>query len=148
MSFNVQPFCTLRCLSSKEQLRCTDELSEPLYVVRRDKLGKPRRTDRLHFVRFRRRSPRRPLTCHSYDYGAPIREDRTLSSKFSEIRLQANFLHASPDFLVATRFGYGTNFTSNPNIFTTALSAPSGAHFYVIRQNSVTYAINRHRCEL
>ncbi|KAI0688987.1 glycoside hydrolase family 35 protein [Cytidiella melzeri] len=85
-----------------------------------------------------------PTVYTSYDYGAPIREDRTLSSKYSEIKLQTNFLHASPDFLVATRFGNGTvgsgtSFSDNSRIYTTALSAPSGAHFYIIRQNSVTY---------
>ncbi|KIP05238.1 glycoside hydrolase family 35 protein [Phlebiopsis gigantea 11061_1 CR5-6] len=84
-----------------------------------------------------------PTVYTSYDYGAPIREDRTLTSKYSEIKLQAAFLHASPDFLVATRFGSGTvgsgtAFSDNERIFTTALSAPSGAHFYVIRQKSVT----------
>lgn len=77
-----------------------------------------------------------------YDYGAPIREDRALSPKYSEVKLQAAFLHSSPDFLVATRFGNGTvgagtAFSSNPLIYTTALSASSGAHFYVVRQNSV-----------
>lgn len=82
------------------------------------------------------------LTKHRYDYGAPIREDRTLSPKYSEIKLQAAFLHASPDFLVATRFGNGTvgsgtAFSDNPRIYTTALSAPSGAHFYIVRPNSV-----------
>ncbi|CAL1711293.1 unnamed protein product [Somion occarium] len=83
-----------------------------------------------------------PTVYTSYDYGAPIREDRTLSPKYSEIKLQATFLHASPDFLVATRFGNGTvgsgtAFSDNTRIYTTALSAPSGTHFYVIRQTSV-----------
>ncbi len=78
-----------------------------------------------------------------YDYGAPIREDRTLSPKYSEIKLITNFLHASPDFLVADiigngTVGSGTAFASNPKIYTTAFGAPSGAHFYIIRQNSVT----------
>ncbi|EKM53444.1 glycoside hydrolase family 35 protein [Phanerochaete carnosa HHB-10118-sp] len=85
-----------------------------------------------------------PTVYTSYDYGAPIREDRTLSPKYSEIKLQAAFLHASPDFLVATRFGngtigFGTAFSDNPRIYTTALSSPSGAHFYIVRSNSVTH---------
>ena len=83
-----------------------------------------------------------PYILNRYDYGAPIREDRTLSPKYSEVKLQAAFLHSSPDFLVATRFGNGTvgsgtAFSSNPLIYTTALSSPSGSHFYVVRQNSV-----------
>ncbi|GJE91462.1 glycoside hydrolase family 35 protein [Phanerochaete sordida] len=86
-----------------------------------------------------------PTVYTSYDYGAPIREDRTLSPKYSEIKLQAAFLHASPNFLVATRFGSGsleegTPFSDSPYIYTTGLSAPSGAHFYVVRQDSVMNA--------
>ncbi|KAI0821239.1 glycoside hydrolase family 35 protein [Irpex lacteus] len=85
-----------------------------------------------------------PTVYTSYDYGAPIREDRTLSPKYSEIKLITNFLHASPDFLVADiigngTVGNGTAFASNAKIYTTAFGAPSGAHFYIIRQNSVTY---------
>lgn len=83
----------------------------------------------------------------SYDYGAPIREDRTLSPKYSEIKLQSLFLHASPSFLVATRFGNGTvgsgtAFSNNTAIYTTALSVSGtgainsqagGGNFYVVR---------------
>lgn len=71
-----------------------------------------------------------------YDYGAPVREDRTLSPKFSEMKMQAGFAHSSPDYLVSTRIGGGTTFTNSSGIYTTALGAPSGAHFYVIRQTT------------
>jgi Glycosyl hydrolases family 35 len=77
-----------------------------------------------------------------YDYAAPIREDHTLSPKYSEIKLQANFLHASPDFLVAKRIGNGTTtggtaYSDNPRIYTTALRSDAGVNFYIIRQTSV-----------
>ncbi|KAK7695246.1 hypothetical protein QCA50_002436 [Cerrena zonata] len=83
-----------------------------------------------------------PTVYTSYDYGAPIREDRSLSSKYSELKLQAGFLHASREFLVATRIGNGTvgsgtPFSDNNQIYTTALASPNGTHFYVIRQTTV-----------
>ncbi|KIJ39022.1 glycoside hydrolase family 35 protein, partial [Sphaerobolus stellatus SS14] len=56
-----------------------------------------------------------PTVYTSYDYGAPIKEDRTLTPKYSEIKLQSHFLHASPDILVSTPVAAGTNFTNNAN---------------------------------
>ncbi|KIJ24287.1 glycoside hydrolase family 35 protein [Sphaerobolus stellatus SS14] len=80
-----------------------------------------------------------PTVYTSYDYGAPIKEDRTLTPKYSEIKLQSHFLHASPDILVSTPVAAGTNFTNNANVYTTLLSgAPSGANFYVVRQTTNT----------
>ncbi|TFK51150.1 hypothetical protein OE88DRAFT_1630669 [Heliocybe sulcata] len=85
-----------------------------------------------------------PTVYTSYDYAAPIREDRTLSTKYYEIKLQAGFLHASPDFLLATRVGNGTvgsgtAYSDNAKVYTTALKSESGVSFYVIRQNSTSY---------
>ncbi|KDQ55125.1 glycoside hydrolase family 35 protein [Jaapia argillacea MUCL 33604] len=85
-----------------------------------------------------------PTVYTSYDYGSPIREDHTLSPKYSELKLQAGFLHASPDYLLATRIGNGTigsgtAFSDSPLIYTTALSSSTGANFYVVRQNSNAY---------
>ncbi|KAH8115249.1 hypothetical protein DFH11DRAFT_1726116 [Phellopilus nigrolimitatus] len=82
-----------------------------------------------------------PSVYTSYDYGAPIREDRTLTTKYSELKLQAYFLHASPDFLIAERFGNGTvgsgtAFSNNASIYTTALTSSTGVNFYVVRQTS------------
>lgn len=81
------------------------------------------------------------LTFSRYDYGAPIREDRTLSPKYSEIKLQAYFLHASPDFLIATRSDSGTAFSNNTNIYTTVLSSSTGVNFYVVRQATNSYVL-------
>ena len=130
-----------------EQLCRANDVSECLHDLRRNKLGKLSGAHRVHFVStIEQLIPHilvlGALTCLRYDYGAPIREDRSLTPKYSEMKLQAGFLHASPDFLVATRFGNGTvgsgtAFSDNARIFTTGLSSPSGTHFYVVRQASV-----------
>ncbi|KAF9445456.1 glycoside hydrolase family 35 protein [Macrolepiota fuliginosa MF-IS2] len=76
----------------------------------------------------------------SYDYGAAIREDRTLSPKLDELKLQAYFLHASPDYLTVGRIGngtvgLGTAYSDSPDIYTTHLHSPDhGTNFYIIRQ--------------
>ncbi|TDL23060.1 glycoside hydrolase family 35 protein [Rickenella mellea] len=76
-----------------------------------------------------------PTVYTSYDYGAPIREDRTLSPKFNEIKLQSHFLHASTDFVLSTMTSADTSLSDKGQVFTTALSSPSGVGFYVVRQN-------------
>ncbi|KZT23601.1 glycoside hydrolase family 35 protein [Neolentinus lepideus HHB14362 ss-1] len=85
-----------------------------------------------------------PTVYTSYDYAAPIREDRTLSPKYYELKLQAGFLHASPDFLLATRVGSGTvgsgtAYSDNAKVYTTVLKSQSGVSFYVVRQTSNSY---------
>ncbi|KAK0470339.1 glycoside hydrolase family 35 protein [Desarmillaria tabescens] len=76
----------------------------------------------------------------SYDYGAAIREDRTLTPKIDELKLQSYFLHASPDYLLAGRIGNGTvgsgtAYSDSADIYTTHLHSPaSGANFYFVRQ--------------
>lgn len=45
----------------------------------------------------------------SYDYGSAIKEDRTVArQKYSEAKLIANFVAASPQYLTSTP-GYVTN---------------------------------------
>ncbi|KIJ39027.1 glycoside hydrolase family 35 protein [Sphaerobolus stellatus SS14] len=85
----------------------------------------------------------------SYDYVAPIKEDRTLMPKYSEIKLQSHFSHTSPDILVSTSSTAGTTFTNNTNVYTTLLTgAPSGSNLYVVRQTTnkntspVTFNLN------
>ncbi|KAG6916269.1 hypothetical protein DXG01_007613 [Tephrocybe rancida] len=76
----------------------------------------------------------------SYDYGAAIREDRTLTPKLDELKLQASFLHASPDYLLVGRVGngtvgQGTAYSTSADVYTTHLNSPStDANFYVVRQ--------------
>ncbi|KAL8827145.1 MAG: hypothetical protein Q9191_003359 [Dirinaria sp. TL-2023a] len=70
----------------------------------------------------------------SYDYGAVIAEDRTVSrEKYSEAKLLANFLQASPAYLTATP-GNGTNgsFVTTEELAVTPLFG-NVTRFYVVR---------------
>ncbi|KAL8944309.1 MAG: hypothetical protein Q9216_000493 [Gyalolechia sp. 2 TL-2023] len=82
----------------------------------------------------------------SYDYGAAIAEDRTVfREKFSEAKLEANFLKVSPAYLTATP-GNASNgsFTDSAAIATTQLKG-NITNFYVVRHaaynslNKTTY---------
>ncbi|CAE6479336.1 unnamed protein product [Rhizoctonia solani] len=79
-----------------------------------------------------------PTVYTSYDYAAPISEDRSLTPKYSEIKLQALFLHATPHYHLAGRISNDTAHASLPYIFTTHLATPAGQNLYVIRQTSTT----------
>ncbi|GMF69527.1 unnamed protein product [Aspergillus oryzae] len=81
----------------------------------------------------------------SYDYGASIAEDRTLTrEKYSEQKLQANFFKVSPAYLTATP-GTGQNgsYTDNPRIAVTPLVGNgTKANFYVVRHADFTFTGN------
>ncbi|PVG04083.1 putative beta-galactosidase [Serendipita vermifera] len=76
----------------------------------------------------------------SYDYGAPIREDRTITPKLQEIKVQSYFLHASPAYLTADHVGdgnwqNGTSFSNSHDIYTTVWHEnQSKTNFYIVRQ--------------
>ncbi|KAF9258036.1 glycoside hydrolase family 35 protein [Marasmius fiardii PR-910] len=74
----------------------------------------------------------------SYDYGAAISEDRLLTLKLHEIKLQSLFLHASPDYLLVGRIGNATGLhTDSSDTYTTHLHSPqTKANFYFVRQNT------------
>ncbi|OGM40835.1 putative beta-galactosidase [Aspergillus bombycis] len=78
----------------------------------------------------------------SYDYGASIAEDRTLTrEKYSEQKLQANFFKISPAYLTATP-GIGKNgsYTDNPGIAVTPLVGNgTETNFYVVRHADFTF---------
>nr|POF02402.1 putative beta-galactosidase a [Quercus suber] len=86
----------------------------------------------------------------SYDYGAVITEDRLVArEKYSEAKLQANFLQASPAYLTAVWQGHipiNGSFTNNSALATTALYG-SKTKFFVVRhaayqsQDTTTYSI-------
>ncbi|KAG8722514.1 hypothetical protein FRC08_001028 [Ceratobasidium sp. 394] len=79
-----------------------------------------------------------PVVYTSYDWGAAISEDRSLTSKFHEIKLQGLFLHASPHYHLAGRVSTGTELSSSSLIFTTHLATAAGQRFYVVRQATNT----------
>ncbi|KAH7318896.1 glycoside hydrolase superfamily [Rhizoctonia solani] len=72
----------------------------------------------------------------SYDYAASISEDRTLTPKFSEIKLQGLFLHATPHYHLAGRISTGTSLSSSQQIYTTHLATPQGQNLYIVRQTT------------
>ncbi|CZS89191.1 probable beta-galactosidase [Rhynchosporium agropyri] len=74
----------------------------------------------------------------SYDYGSSIRENREIDrEKYSELKLQANFLKVSPAYLTSG-VGTGTTrkYTDSSSIFTTPLLGNDSApNFYIVRHS-------------
>ncbi|KAL9609398.1 MAG: hypothetical protein Q9167_005822 [Letrouitia subvulpina] len=70
----------------------------------------------------------------SYDYGAVIAEDRTIArEKYSEAKLEANFLKASSAYLTAVSGSYSNGtFVNTRSIATTQLMG-AVTNFYVVR---------------
>ncbi|KXJ91390.1 family 35 glycosyl hydrolase [Microdochium bolleyi] len=69
----------------------------------------------------------------SYDYGSPITEERLVwREKYSEMKLQANFFHVSPAYLVADRFNSSLDWTNNPAITVTP-GMTKTTKFYISR---------------
>ncbi|KAM0542864.1 hypothetical protein ACHAPJ_012587 [Fusarium lateritium] len=71
----------------------------------------------------------------SYDYGAPIKEDRTITrEKYSEIKLQGHFLRVSPAYATSEPSNFTTTkYTDNKKIAVTALTTKKDDAFYVVR---------------
>ncbi|KXH56688.1 glycosyl hydrolase family 35 [Colletotrichum salicis] len=69
----------------------------------------------------------------SYDYGAQITEERLVNrEKYSETKLQSNFLHVSPAYLVADRFNASFEWTNNDAITVTPATTNT-TKFYIAR---------------
>ncbi|OAG13056.1 uncharacterized protein CC84DRAFT_1227943 [Paraphaeosphaeria sporulosa] len=73
----------------------------------------------------------------SYDYAAPIAEDRQVNrEKYSEQKLQANFFKVSPAYLTASRGARSTTqWTNNPAITVTDATNNS-TKFYFVRHTT------------
>ena len=74
----------------------------------------------------------------SYDEGAAIKESREVTrEKYSELKLQANFLKVSPAYLTATvGQGDNTTYTDNDAIWTTPLGGNgTGTGLYIVRSS-------------
>lgn len=79
-----------------------------------------------------------PYGYTSYDYGAAIKEDRTLMrEKYSELKLQANFFKVSPSWLVvdAQNFTNSSQYADTDAITVTALTTKTTS-FWVIRHSN------------
>ncbi|KZV98894.1 putative beta-galactosidase [Exidia glandulosa HHB12029] len=78
----------------------------------------------------------------SYDYGSPILENRSLGSKYTELKREGLFLRSTPEFAKTDVKGNSTDGTGvvtvdNEKVFVTALVNPdSGAGFYIARQTN------------
>jgi hypothetical protein len=87
----------------------------------------------------------------SYDYGASITEHRELyREKYSELKLEANFLKVSPAYLTAS-VGIGSTgeYATSTSVFTTPLFGNGSAtNFYIVRhsnyaeETNLTYKLN------
>lgn len=86
----------------------------------------------------------------SYDYGAVINEDRTVArEKYSELKLEAQFLKASPGYLTATPGLSSVTgvYSSNKGVAITPLEGDDGS-FFVVRhadyqqREATTYTLN------
>ncbi|KAI0180576.1 glycoside hydrolase family 35 protein [Hypoxylon sp. FL1284] len=89
----------------------------------------------------------------SYDYGSVIKEDRTVArEKYSELKLQANFLQSSPDYLTAVPGSSSTSvYSNNSDITVTPLLANStdNASFFIVRHtNYSSLASTQYRVKL
>ncbi|KAI0079138.1 hypothetical protein K474DRAFT_1592617 [Panus rudis PR-1116 ss-1] len=80
----------------------------------------------------------------SYDYGAAIRENRALTSKYDEMKRQNFFIRSSPQFRKTDWIGDSSTGIPNavvngPQAFVTLLeNSDSGTRFYIARQNDST----------
>ncbi|OAL51706.1 putative beta-galactosidase [Pyrenochaeta sp. DS3sAY3a] len=72
----------------------------------------------------------------SYDYSAPVQENRMISDKFQETKLFGLFTRIARDFTKVDRVGNSTDYSTNPAVFVTELRNPdNGAAFYVTRHD-------------
>ncbi|KAK2751218.1 putative beta-galactosidase b [Colletotrichum kahawae] len=75
-----------------------------------------------------------PFLGTSYDYSAPIAEDRSLRDSFYEIKNLALFTRVAQNLAKTDRIGSGSNYTTNPSVSATELHNPDpSARFYVVR---------------
>ncbi|KAL2853348.1 glycoside hydrolase superfamily [Aspergillus pseudoustus] len=80
-----------------------------------------------------------PVTATSYDYSAPISEDRSIGSKYYETKLLALFTRSAKDLTMTDRIGNGTQYTNNTAISATELRNPeTNAAFYVTIHQDTT----------
>ena len=78
----------------------------------------------------------------SYDYGAPIAENRDLTTKFDELKRQGLFLRSSPEFYKTDFIGNSSSGAVTINsaaVFGVHLKNPdTNTSFYIVRQTDST----------
>ncbi|KAI4947681.1 hypothetical protein J4E91_006503 [Alternaria rosae] len=85
----------------------------------------------------------------SYDYAAPIKEDRQVDrAKYSELKLQANFFKVSPAYLTAARGNASTSMWTTSSDLSVTPATNEKTTFYFVRHSkynsldSTTYKLN------
>ncbi|KAG6010445.1 hypothetical protein E4U21_006446 [Claviceps maximensis] len=76
----------------------------------------------------------------SYDYGAAIRENRVIDrEKYSEVKLQGQFMKVSPGYITASvGDASSSQFSDNTGITITPLTGNTTGGFFVVRQTDYT----------
>lgn len=79
-----------------------------------------------------------PVTATSYDYSAPISENRTIGPKYYETKNLALFTNIAEDLTKTDRLGNGTQYSTNSLITATELRNPdtNGAFYITMHSNS------------
>lgn len=84
-----------------------------------------------------------PVTATSYDYSAPISEDRSIGAKYYETKLLALFTRCARDLTVTNLVGNGTGYTDNTAVRAFELRNPeNGAGFYATFHGNTTMTTN------
>ncbi|KAF2279491.1 uncharacterized protein EI97DRAFT_439828 [Westerdykella ornata] len=86
----------------------------------------------------------------SYDYAAAIREDRRVDrEKYSELKLQANFLKVSPAYLTAARGNASSTTSTTATGLTVTRASEGNTAFYFVRHTKYnTHDTTRYKLRL
>ena len=80
-----------------------------------------------------------PVVYTSYDYSAPLSEERIVRDKMKQIKLIGLFTRVSKDLLTTDMVGNGTSYATGASVWTWELRNPfSGAGFLVVQQNTTS----------
>ena len=79
-----------------------------------------------------------PVVMTSYDYSAPVSEDRSIGPKYYETKNLALFTRVAEDLTMTDRLGNSTTYSTNPAVLATELRNPetNGAFYVTIHANS------------
>ena len=84
-----------------------------------------------------------PVTASSYDYSAPISEDRSIWSKYHETKLLALFTRSAKDLTMTELMGNGTQYTDNPAVRAYELRNPeTNSAFYATFHSNTSISTN------
>lgn len=84
-----------------------------------------------------------PVTGSSYDYSAPISEDRSIGDKYYETKLLALFTRSAKDLTMTNLIGNGTQYTDNSNVRAYELRNPgTNAGFYATFHTNTSVSTN------